>query len=71
MRRGNYYPAVYAVKEDSDPSLRLWFLSHLVEDRGDSALSYQQFLQLLKDRVSYSFFQQKEKEFIGSTIPHS
>ncbi|KAG2223570.1 hypothetical protein INT45_001652 [Circinella minor] len=56
MRRGNYYPAVYTVKEDSDPSLRLWFLSHLVEDRGDSTMSYQQFLQLLKDRVNAGSF---------------
>ncbi|OBZ85651.1 Protein transport protein SEC24 [Choanephora cucurbitarum] len=52
MRRGNYYPTLYLVKEDGDPYLRLWFLSHLIEDRTDSIMSYQQFLQHLKDRVS-------------------
>ncbi|KAI8974304.1 hypothetical protein BDB01DRAFT_806986 [Pilobolus umbonatus] len=52
MRRGNYYPTLYLVKEDGDPFLRLWFLSHLVEDRTDNVMSYQQFLQHLKDRVS-------------------
>lgn len=51
MRRGNYYPNLYLVKEDGDPYLRLWFLSHLVEDRTDNIMSYQQFLQHLKDRV--------------------
>lgn len=53
MRRGNYYPTLYLVKEDGDPYLRLWFLSHLVEDRTDNIMSYQQFLQHLKDRVSH------------------
>ncbi|CDH49202.1 protein transporter sec24 [Lichtheimia corymbifera JMRC:FSU:9682] len=52
MRRGNYYPNLYLVKEDGDPYLRLWFLSHLVEDRTDNIMSYQQFLQHLKDRMT-------------------
>ncbi|KAI8388009.1 Sec23/Sec24 trunk domain-containing protein [Radiomyces spectabilis] len=52
MRRGNYYPQLYVIKEDGDPALRMWFLSHLVEDRTDNVLSYQQFLQHIKDRVS-------------------
>ncbi|RCI06490.1 COPII subunit [Rhizopus stolonifer] len=56
MRRGNYYPTLYLVKEDGDPYLRLWFLSHLIEDRTDSIMSYQQFLQHLKDRVSSASF---------------
>ncbi|KAI7902295.1 uncharacterized protein BX663DRAFT_435291 [Cokeromyces recurvatus] len=51
MRRGNYYPTLYLVKEDGDPYLRLWFLSHLIEDRTDNIMSYQQFLQHIKDRV--------------------
>ncbi|KAI9486752.1 MAG: hypothetical protein EXX96DRAFT_517011 [Benjaminiella poitrasii] len=54
MRRGNYYPTLYLVKEDGDPYLRLWFLSHLIEDRTDNIMSYQQFLQHIKDRVSCS-----------------
>ncbi|KAF1803404.1 hypothetical protein FB192DRAFT_1469896 [Mucor lusitanicus] len=53
MRRGNYYPTLYLVKEDGDPYLRLWFLAHLIEDRTDNIMSYQQFLQHIKDRVSY------------------
>ncbi|KAH8556251.1 hypothetical protein BGW37DRAFT_417351 [Umbelopsis sp. PMI_123] len=52
MRRGNYYPQLYLVKEDGEPALRLWFLSHLIEDRTDNVLSYPQLLQHLKDRVS-------------------
>ncbi|KAI9363293.1 hypothetical protein BD770DRAFT_315322 [Pilaira anomala] len=54
MRRGNYYPTLYLVKEDGDPYLRLWFLAHLIEDRTDNIMSYQQFLQHIKDRVSKS-----------------
>ncbi|ORZ20742.1 hypothetical protein BCR42DRAFT_322049 [Absidia repens] len=52
MRRGNYYPTVYLVKEDGDPYLKTWFISHLIEDRTDNVMSYQQFLQFIKDRVS-------------------
>ncbi|KAJ2963416.1 hypothetical protein NQZ79_g1574 [Umbelopsis isabellina] len=52
MRRGNYYPQLYLVKEDGEPALRLWFLSHLIEDRTDNVLSYPQLLQHMKDRVS-------------------
>ncbi|RCI02763.1 COPII subunit [Rhizopus stolonifer] len=56
MRRGNYHPTLYLVKEDGDPYLRLWFLAHLIEDRTDNIMSYQQFLQHIKDRVSSSSF---------------
>ncbi|CAO3642967.1 unnamed protein product [Mucor fragilis] len=56
MRRGNYYPTLYLVKEDGDPYLRLWFLAHLIEDRTDNIMSYQQFLQHIKDRVSSASF---------------
>ncbi|KAI8369387.1 Sec23/Sec24 trunk domain-containing protein [Radiomyces spectabilis] len=52
MRRGNYYPTLYLVKEDGDPYLRLWFMSLLIEDRSDNIMSYQQFVQHVKDRVS-------------------
>ncbi|KAI9307464.1 Sec23/Sec24 trunk domain-containing protein [Cunninghamella echinulata] len=52
MRRGNYYPTLYLVKEDGDPYLKIWFLSHLIEDRTENVMSYQQFLQFIKDRVS-------------------
>ncbi|KAK9711638.1 COPII subunit [Basidiobolus ranarum] len=51
-----YYPQVYVVKEESDPSLRLWFLSHLIEDRANNVMSYQQFLNHLKDKVNTGNF---------------
>ncbi|CAO3608289.1 unnamed protein product [Cunninghamella echinulata] len=56
MRRGNYYPTLYLVKEDGDPYLKIWFLSHLIEDRTENVMSYQQFLQFIKDRVGSSSF---------------
>ncbi|KAI9267353.1 hypothetical protein BY458DRAFT_476039 [Sporodiniella umbellata] len=56
MRRGNYYPTLYLVKEDGDPYLRLWFLGHLIEDRTDNIMSYQQFLQHIKDKVNATSF---------------
>jgi protein transport protein SEC24 len=57
MRRGVYYPHLYIVKEDGDPSLRLWFLSHIIEDRTDTVMSYQQWLAHLKDKVGiYIYF---------------
>lgn len=43
-RRGPYRPHVYVVKEDGEPSLRLWALSMLVEDRFEQTMSYQQML---------------------------
>ncbi|CAG8709270.1 14480_t:CDS:10, partial [Acaulospora morrowiae] len=38
------------VKEDGDQSLRLWFMSHIIEDRTDTVMSYQQWLANLKDK---------------------
>ncbi|CAB5132532.1 hypothetical protein RhiirA5_364598 [Rhizophagus irregularis] len=56
MRRGVYYPHLYIVKEDGDPSLRLWFLSHIIEDRTDTVKSYHQWLAHLKDKVNSGSF---------------
>lgn len=44
MRRGPYRPHLYTVKEDGEPSLRLWALSMLIEDRFEQTMSYQQML---------------------------
>ncbi|CAG8564193.1 267_t:CDS:10 [Paraglomus occultum] len=55
-RRGIYYPQLYIVKEDGDPALRLWFLSHIIEDRTDTVMSYYQWLALLKDKVNSGSF---------------
>jgi protein transport protein SEC24 len=38
-------------KEDGDAGLRAAFLSALVEDKTDRAMSYQQFLQHLREKV--------------------
>lgn len=54
MRRSSYYPQLYVIKEDGDPALRLWFLSHLIEDRAEPVMSYHQYLGHLKDKVIYS-----------------
>ncbi|KAF9920723.1 COPII subunit [Linnemannia zychae] len=56
MRRTPYYPQLYVVKEDGDAALRLWFLSHLIEDRAEPIMSYYQYLGYLKDRVNSGSF---------------
>ncbi|ORZ09707.1 protein transporter SEC24 [Lobosporangium transversale] len=53
MRRTVYYPQLYVVKEEGDAALRLWFLSHLIEDRAEPIMSYYQYLGYLKDRVKH------------------
>ncbi|EEB05077.1 COPII vesicle coat protein [Schizosaccharomyces japonicus yFS275] len=45
-------PSLYLVRGDVDPQLRAWFLSHLIEDRSDTAPSYMQYLQSLKERIN-------------------
>ena len=57
MRRSSYYPQLYVIKEDGDPALRLWFLSHLIEDRAEPVMSYHQYLGHLKDKVIYATIQ--------------
>jgi protein transport protein SEC24 len=51
-RRGVYRPDVYIVKEDGEPSLRLFALSMLILDRYEQTPSYQQLLGTLRDRVN-------------------
>ncbi|KAE8260955.1 hypothetical protein A4X13_0g43 [Tilletia indica] len=51
-RRGVYYPNLYIVKEDGEPSLRLWALSMLLEDRFEASPSYMQFMGQVRDRVN-------------------
>lgn len=46
------YPSLYIVKEDGDPSLRLWATTFLIEDRTDQTVSYVQFLNSLRDKIS-------------------
>ncbi|KAI8350455.1 protein transport protein SEC24 [Mortierella sp. GBAus27b] len=56
MRRTSYYPQLYVIKDDGDPALRMWFLSHLIEDRAEPIMSYHQYLGHLKDRVNSGSF---------------
>ncbi|GAA99249.1 uncharacterized protein L969DRAFT_48143 [Mixia osmundae IAM 14324] len=51
-RRGPYWPHLYLVKEDGDPSLRMWALSMLIEDRAEHLPSYAQWLGQIKDKVN-------------------
>lgn len=51
MRRGVYWPHLYLVKEDGEPALRQWALSTLIQDRGDQTPSYQQYLNMLREKV--------------------
>jgi hypothetical protein len=74
MRRGVYYPHIYVVKEDSEPALRLWALSTLVQDRADVLPSYQQFIGQLRDKVRryfslLSFCGEAEERYDRSTGP--
>ncbi|TPX31402.1 hypothetical protein SmJEL517_g05242 [Synchytrium microbalum] len=47
------YPSISIVKEDgTDPALRAYFLSHLIEDRMDGHPSYPQYLSTLHEAVS-------------------
>lgn len=50
-RRGANAPTVYLVKEDGDAAMRVWALSHLVEDRFEQTSGYQQFLGQIRDKV--------------------
>ncbi|KAJ3254099.1 COPII subunit [Chytriomyces hyalinus] len=45
-------PNVYIVKEDSDPNLRMLFLSQLMEDKLDSGNSYPLFLGYLREKMA-------------------
>ncbi|KAA8915947.1 hypothetical protein TRICI_001961 [Trichomonascus ciferrii] len=46
------WPSLYIVKEDGDPSLRLWASTFLIEDRTDQSPAYQQFLSSLRDKLN-------------------
>jgi protein transport protein SEC24 len=46
------YPTLYVVREDGDPSLKLWAQTLLVEDRADQGVSLQQWMGMLREKVS-------------------
>ncbi len=44
-------PPLYVIREDGEPSLKLWAQTLLVEDRADQALSLQQWMGLMREKV--------------------
>lgn len=45
-------PPLYVVREDGEPSLKLWAQTLLVEDRADQGVSLHQWLGILREKVS-------------------
>ncbi len=45
-------PHLYFVREDGEPSLKLWAQTLLVEDRADQGMSFQQWMGNLREKVS-------------------
>jgi protein transport protein SEC24 len=45
-------PHLYVIKEDGEPSLKLWAQTLLVEDRADQGMSFQQWMGQLREKVS-------------------
>lgn len=46
------WPSLFIVREDGEPSLKLWVSTFLVEDRSDKNKSYHQFLSQLRDKLN-------------------
>ncbi|CAK7209018.1 COPII subunit [Sporothrix curviconia] len=46
-------PHLYVVREDGEPSLKLWAQTLLVEDRADHSMSFQQWMGNLREKVSF------------------
>ncbi|KAF2720125.1 hypothetical protein K431DRAFT_227207 [Polychaeton citri CBS 116435] len=44
-------PPLYLIREDGEPSLRLWAQTLLIEDRADQGVSAGQFLGMLREKV--------------------
>ena len=49
-------PPLYLVREDGEPSLKLWAQTMLVEDRADQAVSLQQWMGMLREKVRLIIF---------------
>jgi protein transport protein SEC24 len=45
-------PHMYIIREDGEPSLKLWAQTLLVEDRADQGMSFQQWMGTLREKVS-------------------
>jgi protein transport protein SEC24 len=44
-------PTLYVVRENGEPTLKLWAQTLLVEDRADQGVSLQQWLGMLREKV--------------------
>ncbi|KAI9743342.1 MAG: COPII subunit [Claussenomyces sp. TS43310] len=44
-------PHMYVVREDGEPSLKLWAQTLLIEDRADQGMSFQQWMGTLREKV--------------------
>lgn len=47
-----YYPTLYILSEKSEPSLRMWATSFLVEDRSESEPTYVQYLNKIREKLT-------------------
>ncbi len=45
-------PPLYVVREDGEPSLKLWAQTLLVEDRADQGVSLHQWMGMMREKVS-------------------
>ncbi|KAJ8063621.1 hypothetical protein OCU04_007490 [Sclerotinia nivalis] len=45
-------PHLYVVREDGEPSLKLWAQTLLVEDRADQGMGFQQWMGMMREKVS-------------------
>lgn len=52
LSHGRWAPVTYVCKEDGEPVLRMWMAQRLTEDMDNSAPSYQQFLNQLRDKIN-------------------
>lgn len=59
-------PPLYLVREDGEPSLKLWAQTLLVEDRADQGVSMAQWMGLLREKVSLNL---TDAPFISSMWP--
>jgi protein transport protein SEC24 len=64
------YPTLYIIREDGDPSLKLWAQTLLVEDRADQGVSLQQWMGMLREKVCHILIEREgDVPFISSTWP--
>lgn len=44
-------PPLYVIREDGEPSLKLWAMTLLVEDRADGSQSLMQWMNMIREKV--------------------